>query len=97
MNEKPKSRNLEDLAESFVSLARKDMMATKSAIKAYIKLLKDKVENNELGANSVPNKIKPIRTLFVSNEVDISWATIRKMLPRETQSQDRARFFSNSK
>ena len=71
INEKPNSRNLEDLSESFVNLAKKDMQIAKAAVKTYVKYLKNKVEKNELGANSVPNKIKPIRTLLVSNDDDI--------------------------
>ncbi len=66
------------------------MSITKASIKTYVKHLKDRVEKKEIGANSVPNKIKPIRALLVSNDVDISWTLIRKMLPRETKTQDRA-------
>ncbi len=90
LKEPPKSRDLEDLCESFVNLANKDMLPIKASIKAYVKHLKSKVEKNELGANSVPNKLKPIRALLVSNEIDISMSLIRKMFPRETQTQDRA-------
>ena len=40
--------------------------------------------------NSVANKIKPIRSLLVSNEIDVTWTTVRKMLPDTTKTQDRA-------
>lgn len=43
-----------------------------------------------LSPNTVPNRIKPIKALLVSNEVDVSWGMINKMYPREVKSEDRA-------
>lgn len=90
LGHKPKSRSVEDLAESFVELARKNMPIVKSAVKTYLKHLKIKVEKNKMNPNTVSNKIKPIRSLLVSNEIDVSWETIRKMLPSAIKTQDRA-------
>ncbi len=41
LDEKPRSRDLEDLSESFVGLAKQDMMPIKAAIKTYVKHLKE--------------------------------------------------------
>lgn len=90
LGEVPRSRSIEDLAEAYVNLARKDMPIAKAAVKTYLKHLKYKVEEGKMNANTVPNKTKPIRSLLVSNEIDVSWVTIRKMLPNATKTQDRA-------
>lgn len=83
----PKSRNVSDLAEAYVEMARKDINVAKSAVKTY---LKEKVEQGTLNPNSVPNKIKPIQALLVVNDVDISWKMIRKLYPRQVRGEDRA-------
>ena len=90
LGESPKSRNPEDLAEAFLSLAKKDIRIAKSAVKTYVKHLKGMVDRGKMHPNSVANKIKPIRSLLVSNEVDVTWTTVRKMLPDTTKTQDRA-------
>ena len=38
----------------------------------------------------VSNKIKPIKSLCASNEIDVSWKHVNKMLPRTIKSQDHA-------
>ena len=40
LGESPKSREIEDLASSFTSLAKKDINATKQIIKSYVKEIK---------------------------------------------------------
>ncbi len=86
----PESRGVEHLADAFVHLARNDIGAAKSIIKSYVRETNKEVEQGLLSANTVPNRIKPIKALLVSNEVDVSWGLINKMYPRETKSEDRA-------
>ena len=86
----PESRGVEDLADAFVRLARNDIGAAKSIIKSYLRETNREVEQGLLSSNTVPNRIKPIKALLVSNEVDVSWGLINKMFPRETKSEDRA-------
>ena len=90
LGEKPRSHNVEGVTESFVNLAKKDISLAKAAIKSYAKHLKELQEKGEINPNTVLNKIKPIKALLVANEIDISMKLINKMLPRKTQSQDRA-------
>ena len=86
----PESRDVEGLADAFVRLARKDIGAAKSIIKSYVRETNREVEQGLLSSNTVPNRIKPIKALLVSNEIDVSWKLINKMFPRETKSEDRA-------
>ena len=86
----PESRGVEDLADAFVRLAKNDIGAAKSIIKSYVRETNREVEQGQLSPNTVPNRIKPIKALLVSNEVDVSWKLINKMFPRETKSEDRA-------
>ncbi len=90
LGESPKSRKIEDLSTSFTSLAKKDIAATKRIIKSYIKEVNKEVEDGTISPNTVKNRIKPIKALLASNEIDVSWSMINKMLPREVRSDDRA-------
>jgi len=90
LSESPKSRDISDLTTSFVKLAKHDIDVTKQIIKSYIKEAKKEVESGTISPNTVKNRIKPIKTLLSSNEVDISWTLINKMFPRETKNGDRA-------
>ena len=90
LGETPKSREIEDLATSFTSLAKKDVKTTKSIIKSYIKETKKEVDRGILSPNTVTNRIKPIKALLTANEIDISWKLINRMFPREVKSKDRA-------
>ncbi len=65
----PKSRNVSDLAEAYVEMAKKNIHVAKSAVTTYLKGLKKRVQRGDLNPNSVPNKIKPIRALLVANDV----------------------------
>ena len=86
----PSSREMEDLANSFVNLAKKDIKVTKSIIKSYIKEIKREVDSGDISPNTVSNRVKPIKALLTANEIDISWKLINKMFPREVKSEDRA-------
>ena len=86
----PRSRDVEDMSEAFLDLAKKDAAVAKSIIKSYLKELNKAVGKGELSPNTVPNKIKPIKALLTVNDVDISWKLVNKMFPREVTSQDRA-------
>jgi len=86
----PKSREIDDLSNAFISIAKKDINTTKLIIKSYVKQIKQEVDSNQISPNTVSNRLKPIKALFVSNEIDMSWILINKMFPRETKSEDRA-------
>jgi len=90
LGESPKSREIEDLAESFTNIARKDINATKQIIKSYVKEINKEVEEEKISPNTVKNRIKPIKALLSANEIDVSWTMINKMFPREVRSDDRA-------
>lgn len=68
----PASRETEDLAEAFVRFAKRGIAAAKSIIKSYVRETNKEVERGQLSPNTVPNMIKPIKVLLVSNEVDVS-------------------------
>jgi len=89
LGESPKSREIEDLSNSFASLAKKDIKATKQIIKSYIKESKKEVEAKKFNPSIVKSRIKPIKALLAANEIDISWTMINKMFPREVRSEDR--------
>jgi len=90
LGESPKSREIEDLSNSFASLAKKDINVTKQIIKSYIKETNKAVEAGKISPNTVKNRIKPIKALLSANEIDVSWSMINKMFPREVRSEDRA-------
>ncbi len=90
LGEAPKSREIEDLATSFTNLARKELKVTKQIIKSYIKETNLEVDSCKISPNTVTNRIKPIKALLTTNEIDISWKLINKMFPREVKSEDRA-------
>jgi hypothetical protein len=90
LGESPKSREIQDLAASFTSLAKKDINATKQIIKSYIKEIKKEVEAGKISPSLVKNRIKPIKALLSANEIDVTWTMINKMFPRENKSEDRA-------
>ncbi|MDH3617569.1 MAG: site-specific integrase [Nitrosopumilus sp.] len=90
LKEKPRSREIEDLATAFANLAKKDINITKQIIKSYIKETKKEVEAGKISPNTVKNRVKPIKALLSANEIDISWSMINKMFPREIRSDDRA-------
>ena len=90
MGRAPASRNIRDLADAFVLLARQNLDAAKSIIKSYIREINKEVDAGKFSPNSVSNKIKPIKALLVTNDIDISWKLINRMFPRETKSDDRA-------
>ena len=87
----PKDRQAETLAESFVSLAKKNMNLASDVIAAYIKEDKKRVEKGEISSQTLPNHIKPIRALLDANRIPIHWKSLNKLMPRrESKSQDRA-------
>ena len=90
LGDRPKSRDIEDLSEAFVSLARKDTAAIKSITESYVRQIKKEGEAGRMNPNSVSNKIKPIKALLRANEVDMSWGTVNRMFSRPVRSDDRA-------
>jgi hypothetical protein len=78
------------LARCFVSLAKKDPDMAKNIIAEFIKEEKKLVAENKLNPNTIPNHIKPIKSLLDANSIPIHWKSLHKMYPREQQSNDRA-------
>ena len=90
LGEKPQSRDVKEMSQLFIDLARKDITVTKSILKSYVREVKQEVNSNQISPNTVSNRLKPIKALLSANEVDVSWKLINKMLPRRTKSEDRA-------
>ena len=91
LNESPKNKEVETLAEFFVNLARKDPEITSNVIAAYIKEDKKRAEAGELSPQTLPNHIKPIKVLLDSNRIHIHWKSLTKLFPRTMRgSKDRA-------
>ena len=86
----PKSRDKEDLANAFVSIALKNVKDAKGIVRAYVRELKSLYEKNELKPATIKNKIKPIKKLCKANDVEISWHLVDQSLPRPGKSNDRA-------
>lgn len=78
------------LAGCFVELAQKNIKVCKSIIKSYVRDLKQQIENKEISAGTAKNRLKPIKSLLKSNEVEISWYMVDKSLPKVGKSTDRA-------
>ncbi|WP_428323954.1 tyrosine-type recombinase/integrase [Nitrosopumilus sp.] len=79
-----------DKTEAFVTLVRDDVKLGKSIINAYVRELKKKVENEIISPARVLNLIKPIKALFVANDIDFSWKMIGKSIPKPGKSKDMA-------
>ena len=86
----PTSKNRDELARKFVELAHKNRKAAQNIIAAYIKEDKKLVDEKKLHPNTIPNHIKPIRTLFDSNDIVLNWKNLNRLLPRPQKTDDRA-------
>lgn len=78
-------------AEQFVNIARKDQQRAVQIILAYTKMLKSKTtlaKNNVdyLNPSSVPNKIKPIKKLLDMSGVGLGWKRIYSTYPEENNT-----------
>jgi len=85
----PEDNSLEILAKLFVELARKDPNVVQNIIAAFIKEGKKIVESGELNPNTLPNHIKPIRTLLEANSVPLHWKSLHNLYPRPKKTEDR--------
>ena len=79
-----------EVAALFVELAQKDIELVKQIIHAYVREVKIKKENKKLQNSYVKNQLKPIVSLFDSNEIEFSWKIINKSIPKAEISKDRA-------
>ena len=86
----PASKERGELARKFVELVHKDKKAVQNVIAAYIKEDKKLVSENKLHPNTVPNHIKPIKTLLDSNDIVLNWKNLNRLLPRPQITDDRA-------
>lgn len=87
----PKSNEVNILAQYFVKLAKKNQEVVGRIIAAYVKEEIELVRQGTMSANTLPNHIKPIKTLLDTNGIAIHWKTIHKMYPRaKPEADDRA-------
>jgi integrase len=85
-----KKQEIAELSRSFVMLAKKDPNLAKNIIAEYIKEEKKLVDARELNPNTLPNHIKPIKSLLDANAIAFHWKSLYKMYPRPQKTEDRA-------
>lgn len=90
LNYEPLSRGKVDLAVSFTNLAQGNVKVAKAIIGAYVRDLKERHERKEIMPATIKNKLKPIKVLLKSNDVEISWYLVNRSLPKIGKSKDRA-------
>ena len=81
---------LAKLVNDFVELIRNNPTKGKERIKKYAMYVRKQVEDGELNSNTSRNRLKPIKSLLRSNEIEFSWHLIDRTLPKRTRSEDRA-------
>jgi len=86
----PRSREVQDLATCFTEIAQKNVKIAKSIIQAYVRDLKKQIEDKTISAGTAKNRLKPIKALLNSNDIEISWYLVDKSLPLVGKSNDRA-------
>lgn len=86
----PSSRNVQELATCFTTIAQKNVKIAKSIIQAYVRDLKKQIEEKTMYPGTAKNRLKPIKSLLKSNDIEISWYLVDKSLPRIGKSSDRA-------
>ncbi len=90
LQHEPQSRELSDLAFAFTEIAQKNVKNAKGIIQAYTRNLKEQIDNDKLSPATVKNRLKPIKALMKSNDIEMSWYLVDKSLPKPGKSQDRA-------
>ena len=85
LQDEPKSREIQVLASAFVEIAQKNVKDAKNIIQAYAKNMKKEVDNNKLSPATVKNRLKPIKALMKSNDIEMSWYMVDKSLPKPIQ------------
>jgi len=73
LQHEPQSRELSDLAFAFTEIAQKNVKNAKGIIQAYTRNLKEQVDNGKLSPATVKNRLKPIKALMKSNDIEMSW------------------------
>jgi len=86
----PQSRETQDLASAFTEIAQKNVKNAKDIIQAYARNLKEQIDNNKLSPATVKNRLKPIKALMKSNDIEMSWYLVDKSLPKPGKSKDRS-------
>jgi len=90
LGEKPNCQQVSTLARCFVELARKNTILAQNIIAEFIKEEKKLVEKGELNPNTLPNHVKPIKSLLDANAIPIHWKSLYKLFPRPQKTEDRA-------
>ena len=90
LGEKPNCQQVDSLARCFVELARKNTILAQNVIAEFIKEEKKIVENGDLNPNTLPNHVKPIKSLLDANGIPIHWKSLYRLFPRPQKTEDRA-------
>jgi len=77
---------IEERAEQFVDISKKNQDEALGIILGYLEKLKlkcrlDKTDPDYLNPSSVPNKIKPIRKLLDENGIGLAWKRVHNRFP----------------
>ena len=78
------------LVNDFVESIKTDSVKGKEQIKRYVQYVRKQIEKKDLNTNTARNRLKPIKSLLRSNDIEFSWYLIDKTLPKNTKSEDRA-------
>ncbi|MCY4490171.1 MAG: hypothetical protein OXC46_01760 [Thaumarchaeota archaeon] len=78
------------LVNDFVELIKKNPAKGKEKIKRYVQYVRKQIREGSLNPNTARSRLKPIKSLLRSNEIEFSWYLIDRNLPKETKSEDRA-------
>ena len=81
---------LAKLVNGFVESMKEDPVGGKNRIKKYVQYVKRQIDEGTLNPNTAQNRLKPIKSLLRSNDIEFSWYLIDKSLPKKTRSDDRA-------
>ena len=86
----PQSRDVQVLSSAFTEIAQNNVKNAKAIIQAYARNLKEQIENNKLSPATAKNRLKPIKALMKSNDIEMSWYLVDKSLPKPGKSKDRS-------
>lgn len=87
----PTDREPKTLSLYFVELAKKRPDIVLKIMSQVIKNERELVQEGKMSPNTLPNHIKPIRSLLDANGVPLHWKTLYKMFPRaKPAAEDRA-------
>ena len=86
----PKKDSPSMRAKAFADLARKNPTIVKNIIATFIKQETEKATKGLQSPNTVPRHVQPIRAFLDEADIALPWKSLRKMLPRQRITEDRA-------